>query len=130
MAQSIIQGPNRTRQPEIFFGAILGGEPYRFTLTWISRMQWWNFEMALESGQPLIQGVRVVADVDMIQPYNMPELPPGQIICHDTTNLAQPPGRLDWVQRHLLLYVDPVPAPPGPTIRIRRKLPDPDPEPE
>ena len=123
MAQNLIQGPEQTDAPEILFGAVLAGEQYDMKLTWLSCQFFWELEMIGPSGDELIVGIKVTANVDMLQPYSDSRMPPGQLICHDTTNLQQDPGRSDWRDRHRLVYVDPVDPEPDVVVRVTRFFP-------
>ena len=66
----------------------------------------------------VLEGLRVVANSDMLQPYSDARLPPGQLIAHDTTNLQQDPGRDDWRERHILIYIEPADPEPASPVRV------------
>lgn len=123
MAQNIIQGPEQTDRPEIRFGAVLGGEQYDLRLTWLPCQSFWEFEMVSQAGEQLLVGIKVTANVDMLQPYSDSRMPPGQLVCHDTDNKQADPTRNDWRERHRLVYVDPETDPDGVEIRVTRIIP-------
>ncbi len=118
MAQHKIQGPEQSNRAEMRFGAVLAGRQYDMALVWNDRMKYWRFEMIGPNNDQLIDGIRVVANLDMLQPYNDARMPPGALVCHDTENLRQPPGRQDWLERHILVYVDPEDDPEAVQIRV------------
>lgn len=120
MAQHIIQGPSQSDSAEIRFGAILGGRQYDMTLAWNDRMKYWRFEMVGANDERLLDGIGITANIDMLQPYTDARMPPGQLVCHDTENKREQPGRRDFINRHLLIYVDPVEEdePPSTTVEI------------
>ena len=120
MAQNIIQGPEQTDRSEIRFGAVLGGRQFDFKLTWLPCQFFWELEMVSEAGAHLLDGIKVTANIDMLQPYSDSRMPPGQLVAHDTTRLQQDPQRNDWRERHRLVYVDPEPAAPGVVIKVTR----------
>jgi len=120
MAQHIVQGPEQSDKPELRFGAVMGGREFAMKLTWLPCQEFWDLEMVAPSGEQLLAGIRVVANLDMLNPYSDDRMPPGMLICHDTENLQQNPGRNDWRERHRLVYVDPVEPEPGIDIRIER----------
>lgn len=120
MAQNLIQGPEQTDRSEILFGAVLGGLQYDMKLTWLPCQSFWDFEMQAANGEQLLAGIRVNANIDMLQPYSDARMPPGKLVCHDTTKLQQPPGRTDWRDRHSLVYIDPEPEPEGIEIKVTR----------
>lgn len=124
MAQHIIQGPDQTDRSEIRFGAVLGGRQFDLKLTWLPCQLFWELEMVSEAGARLLAGVKVTANIDMLQPYSDSRMPPGQLVCHDTTKLQQDPERNDWRERHRLVYVDPEPDPEGVQIKVTR-VPEP-----
>lgn len=111
MAQFQVQGPEASQSSRIAFGAILDDVEYQFVLQWLDRRQFWVLKIISARREVIIEGVRVVANSDMLQPYSDARLPPGQLVCHDTTNLQQDPGRDDWKERHILLYIQPVETP-------------------
>jgi hypothetical protein len=125
MAQNIIQGPEQTDRPEILFGAVLGGRSYDMRLIWRPCQSYWDLELYSDSGETLLAGILVQANVDMLQPYSDLRMPPGKLICHDTTNKQQMPGRTDWRERHRLVYVDPEAVEEESPIKVTRLvLPD------
>ena len=120
MAENIIQGPEQTDRAEILFGATLGGREFDMKLTWLPCQSFWEFEMFSAAGVPLLVGIKVTANIDMLQPYSDSRMPPGLLVAHDTTNKQQDPTRNDWQQRHRLVYVDPEPEPEGVDIKVTR----------
>ena len=122
MAQNIIQGPEQTNRPEIRFGAVLGGRQYDMILTWLPCESFWDFEMFSEAGVALLAGIKVTANIDILQPYTDSRMPPGQLVCHDTENKRQDPGRNDWRQRHRLVYIDPEEGEAPVDVRITRVI--------
>lgn len=117
MAQNIIQGPEQTDRSEIHFGAVMSGAEFAMILTWLPCQEFWELEMVTQSGERLLDGVKVTANIDMLQPYSDFRMPPGQLVCHDTDNKQADPGRNDWRERHRLVYVDP--EEPSDPIEIR-----------
>jgi hypothetical protein len=122
MAQNVIQGPEQTNRPEILFGAVLGGRSFDMKLTWLPCQSYWDLEMYSDSGEALLSGVLVQANVDMLQPYTDLRMPPGKLICHDTTNKQEMPGRNDWRERHRLVYVDPEPVESQSFVKVTRLI--------
>jgi len=107
MAQHVIQGPEQSDKPELRFGAVMGGREFDMTLVWRPEQEFWTLAMVTAGNERVLDSIRVVANLDMLQPYSDSRMPPGQLIAHDTTLLQQPPGRNDWRERHRLVYVDP-----------------------
>ena len=121
MAQNRIQGPDQTDRAEIRFGAVMSGEQYDIKLTWLTCQEFWELELVSQAGEPLLVGVKVTANVDMLQPYSDSRMPPGQLVAHDTENKGADPTRNDWRERHILVYVDPEPEPEGVVIKVTQE---------
>lgn len=119
MAQRRIFGPESSRSSFIEFGAVLSEIEYAFSLQWLTTVQFWQLEITDPRRQQVILGIRVVADTDMLQPFNeSPRLPPGRLVAYDTTGKSQDPGRDDWIERHLFIYEEPVEEPEENFVRI------------
>ena len=118
MAQRQIQGPEASRSSAIAFGAILNDIEYQFRLQWLDRVKYWSLQVIDARKEGVVEGQRVVAGTDMLQPYNDRRLPPGQLICVDTQNVWADPGRDDFVSRPFLRYIEPEAPPAEPVIRI------------
>lgn len=99
-----IHGPERTTAAVIDFGTEIDGVQYTLRLEWLHYVQFWILSVGDVAGVQVVDGIRVVANFNMLYPYSDSRLPPGNIICHDTQNLRQPPGRNDWRARHILLF--------------------------
>ena len=101
-----IKGPEQSTAALIRFGTVLpDGVTYQGELQWLKYEQFWLMSWADRSGNPIISGIRVVANFNMLYPYSDPRLPDGNLICHDTQNKRMPPGRNDWRERHILTFV-------------------------
>lgn len=126
MAQRQLQGPELTEASFIPFGAVLNDVEYQFELQWLDRMQYWTLTFIDSRREEILSNIRVVAGTDMLGPYNDPRLPPGQLFAQDTTNRYEDPGRDDWRERHVLLYVEPEePEPPTPIRQLSEEPEDP-----
>jgi hypothetical protein len=116
---SRILGPESSRSSFIEFGALLSGAEYQFALQWLTNRGFWQLRVTDPRRSEVIRGLRVTGDTDIFQPFNsMPRLPPGRLIAYDTTNQGADPGRDDWIERHLLIYQDPVVVAPTDYTRI------------
>lgn len=101
-----IKGPERTTTSVITFGTVLpDGVTYRIRFEWLRYEGYWIFTWADVQGRAVLAGLRVVANFNLLHGYSDPRLPAGSIIAHDTRNLKQPPGRNDWRERHVLLFI-------------------------
>ncbi len=119
MTQHRIFGPESSPSSEIDFGAVLGGLEYQFALQWIGVGEFWAITITDTRRQTVLASLRVVGNTDMLQPFNdMPRLPPGKLVAYDTTGMQSDPGREDWLERHLLIYEDPIEVVPENFIRV------------
>lgn len=106
MSVFTIPGPESTANALMSFGTALpDGNTYIVTLEWMQYEEYWIFSWADVQGRAILAGLRVVANFNMFHAYSDPRLPAGSLIAHDTQNLKQPPGRNDWRDRHLLLFI-------------------------
>lgn len=106
MSVFTIPGPESSANSLISFGTALpDGNTYLVTLEWLQYEEYWILSWADVQGLAILAGLRVVANFNMFYAYSDPRLPKGSLIAHDTQNLKQPPGRNDWRDRHLLLFV-------------------------
>lgn len=102
----LVRGPELSTSPDIGFGTVLpDGVEYTARLRWLHYEGFWILTWSDVAGVPIIDGIRVVANFNLLFPYSDPRLPDGNLICHDTTNKRQQPGRHDWRERHLLIFV-------------------------
>lgn len=118
MATFQINGPGDSESSFISFGAILDDVEYQFQLQWLDRRKFWVLRVIDARRELVIKGIRVVGNSDMLQPYSDTRLPPGQLIAHDTTGKNQDPGRNDWRERHILLYIQPQAEEPATEVRV------------
>lgn len=113
-----INGPKFSTKSKINFSAKMDSIIIRFRLYWNQRFKYWELSSFTDAGDVIVEGKRVVADYDMWEPYSDVRLPPGSLVCKDTTELGQKPGRNDFRDRHFLMYVEvPEPEPLGVTIK-------------
>lgn len=100
-----VKGPEASTSSLIRFGTVLpDGVTYSAILEWLRYEGYWILTWGTDAGVKILAGVRVVSNFNMFYPYSDPRLPNGSLICHDTQNLRQPPGRHDWRERHILTF--------------------------
>ena len=105
MSVFTLKGPESTTASLIRFGTVIDGTTYRVTLEWLRYQSFWIFSWADVQGRPIVAGLRVVPNHNLFQPYTDQRLPAGSVIAHDTQNKKEEPGRNDWRERHLLLFI-------------------------
>ena len=103
---AIVQIPVDKNSPDQKFSIDLEGTVYVFRLIWNSRTGRWALSILEEDETPIIAGVAVVGDFDLLKPYADPRLPPGAIFTADQTGLAREPTDENFGDSVLLLYAD------------------------
>ena len=96
---------------------------YQFSLQWIEVDEYWALTITDTRRADVLSNIRVVGNTDMLQPFNdMPRLPPGQLVAYDTKGMSSDPGREDWLERHLLIYEDPIEVVSENFIRVTQNI--------
>lgn len=101
--------------PDQSFAVALLDGVYRFRVYWMSRLESWFLSLYNAAGVPLIQGLRLCVNSDLLTPYHAHDgLPPSLLFVVDLGNnkadapqsTADEPSRLEIGKRFRLLYVD------------------------
>lgn len=113
-----IRGPELSTDPRIEFAITLDGIEYPAALQWLGRVECWMLQLYSPSGELVIKGVRLVNGSPLTYPFTDRRLPTSRhVVCHDSTNSRQDPGRNDLVDRHLFLLIDKAPNSPDYILR-------------
>lgn len=102
-----IRGPENTSKPTWVVAQNLDGIVIEIRAQWLISEEFWIAYINDVQGDPVIAGVRMVEGNDLFYPYSDPRLPPGRLICHDTTRKHREPGRRAFVEDHGLYYIQP-----------------------
>lgn len=70
----------------------LEGKSYVFEFSYNQREDTWFFNVALEDGTVLAQGVKVVCKINLLRKFADVRLPPGLLVALPNGNDASPPG--------------------------------------
>jgi hypothetical protein len=84
---------------------VLGAAVYRLRLAWNTRMELWTLDLSTRAGDPILSGIPVVLNYDLIGRFADARLPRGFIVAFDSTQSMATIGRLDLGRTVPLLYV-------------------------
>lgn len=96
--------PCRTDLPHYQFEAELDGTNYQLEFRWNDRAAAWFLEVRDSSGTPLLSGRRVCLNSFTLRRFRGLGLPPGELLCYDTSGTNTDPGLNDLGGRVRLLY--------------------------
>lgn len=82
----------------------LVGTIFEFSFAWNTRAQVWVMGISTQVGEPILQGVTLVADTDLLGGHVDDRLPDGVIVALDTTRKGEQAGRLDLGSRALVIF--------------------------
>lgn len=99
-----LQIPIDTTQPFHQFFLDLEQVVYQFTFKENQRSGRWTFDMGLEDGTPIVQGIPIVVMSSLIEQHKDSRLPPGEIWCVDLTGQNIEPVTGSFGSTHLLIY--------------------------
>lgn len=83
----------------------LGTGVYRLRLSCNTRMNAWALDLSTRTGDPILSGIPVVLNYDLIGRFADARLPDGFIVAFDSTQAMPTIGRMDLGRTVPLLYV-------------------------
>ncbi len=93
--------PNQTSQTQ------LGESFFVVSWRWNARDGVWYFGLSDADALPIVSGVRVVLNVDLLSGVSSPRRPPGPIVVVAPSGSAEEPGLSDLGGRVKVLYIAP-----------------------
>lgn len=84
----------------------LEGTIYLFRFNWNTRNERWFFDIMLEDETPLLYGLPVFVNWDVVGRFKNALLPKGKIGFYDTSGQLLDPGRQDLGDRVRMLYAE------------------------
>jgi len=81
----------------------LDGQYYIFRFIWNNRDESWDMDILLPGDIPLIMGIKLVVNYELISRYIQEGVPPGMLILYNADNVRY--GRYDLNKSHVLLYI-------------------------
>lgn len=101
-----IVGPERSLASDITFGSTLKGTAFTFRLQWLTSLSYWVLTVTAPGGEVFLRSARVIVGVDMTLGLSSTLIPDGQLVCYDTSGKTEPPGRDDFRERHVLIFIE------------------------
>lgn len=85
----------------------LSGRDYVLRFDWNQRDGYWMLSLLEPNGEPIITGVKLVADWPLLQGRLEALRPPGELLVVDSIEPHADPGFADLGERHALIYIEP-----------------------
>lgn len=82
----------------------LSGQLYRFKVDYIERSASWKMNISLPDGTALVNGLAIKTNADLLEKYSNENLPPGTLVCLDTSGKELDPDRDSLGKNHILFY--------------------------
>lgn len=79
--------------------------PYRFTLNWNTRGEYWSLSIADRDLIKLISGVKLVMDYELLRRYPARSTPPGELYVIDPSGQLDKVGRDDFQDKASVIYM-------------------------
>lgn len=84
----------------------LGGTVYKLALAWNTRGEFWSLSVLTQQEVPIVLGVRIAADWDLLSQFADARLPAGRILAIDQSGAGLDPALDDLGTRVILVYTD------------------------
>jgi hypothetical protein len=85
----------------------LTGTNYILRFKWNAINQFWSMDVLDIDDNPIVLGVKVVVNWNLLEQYSMLEKPQGDILCQNIVGGFQKLGRFDMSEIAELLYYEP-----------------------
>ena len=82
----------------------LQGTSFTFLFEWSYRGGYWSLSIYDHAEAPVVQGVCIRCNVDMLEFVSAPGKPPGRLYAYATSGAGTDPGMTDLGGRVVLLY--------------------------
>src|SRR4030066_242844 len=92
--------PEDEQQPAYDYSITLDGTEYRITVQYRERQDRWYLSLYSAADEPIILGLKLMADRYLLAPYVMAALPPGDLLLLDTTGAGVQCGFDDLGRKH------------------------------
>ena len=104
MADLVI--PTRFDLPSYEYQLELEGTLYTFTFNYNRRLDRWFMNIGDEVNNPIVSGIKIIVNYDLLDRYKNSKLPPGQFIAIDESGENKTPGREDLGNDVKLFYIE------------------------
>lgn len=98
--------PIDRNSPDQKFSIDLEGTVYVFRVLWNSRTGRWSLSVFEEDETPIVMGITVIGEADLLSQYADSRLPPGTLYTADLTGKNREPTDENFGDSVLLLYAD------------------------
>lgn len=103
-----LPGPEASTRADISFVLQIDDVERECRLQWLPRIGEWALYVRAPDGQRVIDGLRVAGDTSLLGAFSDLRLPQGgHLVAVDSTGANQDPGRDDFRQRHLMMWISP-----------------------
>ena len=91
--------------PCYFYGVNLDNSNYYFKLTWNDRVEFWTLEIQDETQTPIVSGIKLVLNYDLIQDYKHLPVPLGGLMVVDFSGDESKIQYEDFQNKRVLQFV-------------------------
>jgi hypothetical protein len=98
--------PIRADLPAYTFQLALEGTLYNFEFRYNERMERWLMDINDENQSPLLKGIPVQTDFNLIERFKDDRLPPGEFFAIDESGEGKQPSREDFGNDVKLFYIE------------------------
>lgn len=99
--------PFANNLPSFTQSMVLENVSYIFNFKWNSRGEFWTMNINDDENTPLVQGIQIVLNFELLSQYQYKDLPPGKLYVLDTTGSLDPIAYEDMYNgRITLLYLN------------------------
>lgn len=105
---SWVQGPEVSSRAYVEFVLQIDEVERDCVLQWLPRIEQWALYVRGPDGQRVIDGMRVAGDTSLLGAFSDLRLPQGgHLVAVDSTGGNQDPGRADFRERHVIMWIRP-----------------------
>lgn len=106
---NIIQLPMATNLPAFSFTSTLSGVAYSFNAYFNTRANRWMLDLLDVTQTPILMGIPLLIDRDLLGQYTTLPVPPGGLFVIDESGQQTEPGLGSFMLDHALFYLEPAP---------------------
>ncbi|RYF52441.1 MAG: hypothetical protein EOO38_00080 [Cytophagaceae bacterium] len=103
---NIVRVPLGVNLPWYAFDMTLDGVGYHLEMAYQNRSDRWALSIGNAASTPVIQSVPILIDRDLLRIYHHLPVPPGLLMCIDTTGKQQQPTLGSFLTTHVLYYIE------------------------
>lgn len=96
--------PTRSDSPSFVETVSIGDTTYRLAFSWNEREGFWYMDISTDDDDPILLGLKLVANWELMRRFADERLPDGQILVLDQSGRDEDPGRNDLGDRVILVF--------------------------